>query len=125
MREHGKGRVFYTAFGHDARTWNVPGFQSLVERGTVWAVNDATWLLGDGATDAPAAATPSNDLERARARRQATGGAEQELPLGQFRRRPGTVGDEMLAPFRLDLGPRIFRGVSARSHSIGLTQEVA
>ncbi len=43
--------------------------------------DDATWLLGDGAADAPAAATPSNDLERARARRQATGG-EQELPLG-------------------------------------------
>ena len=44
--------------------------------------DDATWLLGDGAAEAPAAATPSNDLERARARRQATGGAEQELPLG-------------------------------------------
>ena len=43
---------------------------------------DATWLLGDGAAEAPAAPTPSNDLERARARRQATGGAEQELPLG-------------------------------------------
>jgi putative membrane-bound dehydrogenase-like protein len=41
VRTHGKGRVFYTAFGHDARTWNVPGFQDLVERGTVWAVNDA------------------------------------------------------------------------------------
>ena len=41
VRTQGKGRVFYTAFGHDARTWNVPGFQDLVERGTVWAVNDA------------------------------------------------------------------------------------
>ena len=41
VRTHGKGRVFYTAFGHDERTWNVPGFQSLVERGTVWAVDDA------------------------------------------------------------------------------------
>ena len=27
---------------------------------------------------------------------------------------------EKLAPFRLDLGPRIFRGLSARSHSLGL-----
>jgi putative membrane-bound dehydrogenase-like protein len=41
VRTHGKGRVFYTAFGHDERTWNVPGFQALVERGTIWAVNDA------------------------------------------------------------------------------------
>jgi putative membrane-bound dehydrogenase-like protein len=41
VRTHGKGRVFYTAFGHDARTWNVPGFQELVERGTLWTVNDA------------------------------------------------------------------------------------
>ncbi len=28
--------------------------------------------------------------------------------------------DEKLAPFRLDLGPRIFRGLSARPHSMGL-----
>ena len=41
VRTHGKGRVFYTAFGHDERTWTVPGFQALVERGTAWAVNDA------------------------------------------------------------------------------------
>jgi len=30
VREHGKGRVFYTAWGHDQRTWNHPGFQTLV-----------------------------------------------------------------------------------------------
>ena len=32
----------------------------------------------------------------------------------------GTDDDEKLAPFRLDLGPRIFRGLSARPHSAGL-----
>lgn len=32
----------------------------------------------------------------------------------------GTERDEKLAPFRLDLGPRIFRGLSARPHSMGL-----
>ncbi|HVR75292.1 MAG TPA: ThuA domain-containing protein, partial [Planctomycetota bacterium] len=32
-RTHGKGRVFYTAWGHDGRTWGHPGFQNLVERG--------------------------------------------------------------------------------------------
>ena len=34
----------------------------------------------------------------------------------------GTEEDEKLAPFRLDLGPRIFRGLSARSHSMGLSK---
>ena len=32
----------------------------------------------------------------------------------------GSDEDEKLAPFRLDLGPRIFRGLSARPHSMGL-----
>jgi uncharacterized protein len=36
-RNHGRGRVFYTAYGHDARTWSNPGFQALVERGIRWA----------------------------------------------------------------------------------------
>lgn len=39
-REHGKGRVFYTAYGHDERTWSNPGFQQLVKEGIVWAVGD-------------------------------------------------------------------------------------
>ena len=38
VRTHGKGRVFYTAWGHDDRTWGNPGFQNLVERGIRWAV---------------------------------------------------------------------------------------
>src|SRR5207248_235942 len=37
VRTHGKGRVFYTAWGHDARTWGHPGFQNLLERGIRWA----------------------------------------------------------------------------------------
>ncbi len=32
----------------------------------------------------------------------------------------GSDEDEKLAPFRLDLGPRMFRGLSARPHSMGL-----
>lgn len=35
----------------------------------------------------------------------------------------GTEADEKLAPFRLDLGPRIFRGLSARPHSMGLSRQ--
>ena len=38
VRTHGKGRIFYTAWGHDERTWSNPGFQALVERGTRWAI---------------------------------------------------------------------------------------
>jgi putative membrane-bound dehydrogenase-like protein len=37
-RTQGKGRVFYTAYGHDQRTWNNPGFQTLIEKAVVWSV---------------------------------------------------------------------------------------
>ncbi|MEO7413920.1 MAG: PVC-type heme-binding CxxCH protein [Opitutaceae bacterium] len=33
VRTEGKGRVFYTAWGHDQRTWANPGFIDLMERG--------------------------------------------------------------------------------------------
>jgi len=39
VRTQGKGKVFYTAWGHDARTWSNPGFQNLLERGIRWATN--------------------------------------------------------------------------------------
>src|SRR5688572_9467734 len=38
VRTQGKGRVFYTAWGHDHRTWGNPGFQELVEHGIRWSV---------------------------------------------------------------------------------------
>ncbi len=38
VRTQGKGRVFYTAWGHDQRTWGNPGFHALLERGIRWAV---------------------------------------------------------------------------------------
>lgn len=37
VRTHGKGRVFYTAWGHDQRTFGNEGFHNLVERGIRWA----------------------------------------------------------------------------------------
>jgi putative membrane-bound dehydrogenase-like protein len=46
VRTQGKGRVFYTAYGHDERTWGNPGFLQLVQNGIVWAVGDqarAAW----------------------------------------------------------------------------------
>ncbi len=39
-RTHGKGKIFYTAYGHDERTWNQPGFQDLIYRAILWSVND-------------------------------------------------------------------------------------
>jgi len=41
-RTHGKGRVFYTAWGHDQRTWQNDGFRELIERGIRWAAGDDT-----------------------------------------------------------------------------------
>lgn len=46
-RQYGKGRVFYTAYGHDERTWSQPGFQQLLERGILWAVGDDVKKLHD------------------------------------------------------------------------------
>jgi uncharacterized protein len=40
VRTQGKGRVFYTAYGHDARTWGNPNFHKLIENAVVWAVDD-------------------------------------------------------------------------------------
>jgi putative membrane-bound dehydrogenase-like protein len=41
VRTYGKGRVFYTAWGHDQRTWGQPGFQQMVGRAIGWTVGDA------------------------------------------------------------------------------------
>ncbi len=43
VRTQGKGRVFYTAWGHDQRTWGNKDFQDLLERGIRWAAGD--WAL--------------------------------------------------------------------------------
>ena len=37
VRTSGKGRVFYTAWGHDYRTWSNIDFQRLLARGVLWA----------------------------------------------------------------------------------------
>ena len=38
VREQGKGRVFYTAAGHDHRVWDLPEFQDFIKRGIFWSV---------------------------------------------------------------------------------------
>ena len=39
VRTQGKGRVFYTASGHDQRTWEKVEFQQLLKSGILWSVS--------------------------------------------------------------------------------------
>ena len=50
VRKYGNGRVFYTAYGHDERTWNQPAFQELIEKGILWAVGEKVGQLHAGFT---------------------------------------------------------------------------
>lgn len=38
VREQGKGRVFYTAAGHDHKVWDQRAFQELIKRAILWSV---------------------------------------------------------------------------------------
>ena len=40
VRTQGKGRVFYTASGHDQRVWSNQGFHQLLKSGILWAVGE-------------------------------------------------------------------------------------
>ena len=40
VREQGNGRVFYTAYGHNEKTWEKEQFQNLIANGILWAVGD-------------------------------------------------------------------------------------
>ena len=42
VRNQGKGRVFYTAYGHDGRVWENFQFQKLITAATIWASNKTT-----------------------------------------------------------------------------------
>lgn len=53
IRTHGQGRVFYTAWGHDHRTWSHPGFHNLVERGLRWAAGRDVSVVPAYADDPP------------------------------------------------------------------------
>jgi type 1 glutamine amidotransferase len=41
VRTHGKGRVFYTAYGHDERVWGHPMFHKLILNAIRWAAQPA------------------------------------------------------------------------------------
>lgn len=40
VRNQGKGRVFYTAYGHNDSTWTNAGFLQLVNNGVLWAIGE-------------------------------------------------------------------------------------
>jgi len=54
VRDYGRGRVFYTNFGHNETTWKEPMFQKHMSEGMAWAL---------GRFDA--AATPNPDVQAA------------------------------------------------------------
>ena len=58
VRTYGKGRVFYTAWGHDQRTWGQPGFQQMVGRATRWTAGDAALRRVAQATQLPTVNLP-------------------------------------------------------------------
>lgn len=62
VRAPGKARVFYTAWGHDHRTWEHPGFQNLVERGIRWACGQDPQLAG-AYFDKPETTAPRKDVK--------------------------------------------------------------
>ena len=45
VRTQGKGRVFYTAHGHDERCWMQEGFHDLLERGIRWAAGENVSII--------------------------------------------------------------------------------
>jgi len=58
-RTHGKGRVCYTALGHDPRAWGNPWFRQLVRQAVLWTAGvpdedilsfTTRWPLGNGRT---------------------------------------------------------------------------
>ena len=46
VKTYGKGRVFYTASGHDHRCWNLPEYHDLIHRAIRWTAKDdkVSWL---------------------------------------------------------------------------------
>jgi putative membrane-bound dehydrogenase-like protein len=65
VRTQGKGRVFYTAWGHDQKTWSNPGFLELVERGLRWSVGqDPTTVAKFTGIPQPPAAPPASPFTK-------------------------------------------------------------
>jgi uncharacterized protein len=51
VRTQGKGRVFYTASGHDQRVWSQGAFHQLLRKGILWAIGDTRRALYEAFVD--------------------------------------------------------------------------
>ena len=67
VRQQGRGRVFYTASGHDERCWRNPRFLNLIERGIRWSVGGDPQQAGTVdeplAFDIPPMTTVAKDVQ--------------------------------------------------------------
>ncbi len=52
-RTYGKGKIFYTAYGHDERTWSKTGFQDLIFNAIKWVVNEEAKAAFDARNPEP------------------------------------------------------------------------
>jgi len=86
VRQEGKGRVFYTAWGHDQRTWSHPGFHNLVERGIRFATGRDPGAAGvyvdHPAMTKPSAGLASFEYEAARIPFYRPGGDRKDMTSG-------------------------------------------
>ncbi len=85
VRTQGKGRVFYTAWGHDERTWSNPGFQNLVERGIRWAAGQDPGIV-PAFSDRPQLSPPRTDTKPFEY-------VEAKVPFYPPDKQSGTTGD--------------------------------
>ena len=52
VRNSGNGRVFFTAWGNDHRTWSIVNFQNWLARGVLWACGQTLTAAVDGGENA-------------------------------------------------------------------------
>lgn len=89
VREFGSGRVFYTAWGHDQRTWSNTNFHTLVERGIRWASANSVNVV----RSVPAVAESEM--------------IDAPAPLPNYRPGPGRGGGEPIRRMQKPLAPAV------------------
>jgi type 1 glutamine amidotransferase len=96
-RTHEKGRIFYTAWGHDQRTWGNADFLALVERGIRWTSSSPTAVGARHASPSSLAPTdPPKPFEY----------VEAEVPNYPAGERWGTTDEKRTRPMQLPLSPQ-------------------
>ena len=124
VRTQGKGRVFYTACGHDARTWGHPGFQDLLERGIRWAANKGDVFDTPARAWRRASSRSSTSRPRSRSTRPARSWGTLGEPIRKMQK-PLDPAESMQAPGRARRAsrPKLFaaepRDRQADLHDLG------